>query len=126
VVWRRWGWPRILVYGGLVVAALLPFAATAGWGLAGPLDGEGLFGAIRIYTAEPWEFKIEDVSFVQAVAQIAGMAIEMSRLFKGLKSSIEILKAARDTREMGAKRWTPHEGVPVSAGKMRYSTESST
>jgi GAF domain-containing protein len=95
--------------------------------LAVPIMARGNpIGAIRIYTAEPWEFKIEDVSFVQAVAQIAGMAIEMSRLFKGLKSSIEILKAARDTREMGAKRWTPHEGVPVSAGKMRYSTESST
>ena len=93
--------------------------------LAVPIMARGNpIGAIRIYTAEPWEFTIEDVNFVQAVAQIAGMAIEMSRLYKGLKSSIEILKAARDPREIGAKRWTPHEGVPVSAGKI-HSAESS-
>ena len=93
--------------------------------LAVPIMARGNpIGAIRIYTAERWEFTIEDVNFVQAVAQIAGMAIEMSRLYKGLKSSIEILKAARDPREMGAKRWTPHEGVPVSAGRL-HSADSS-
>jgi GAF domain-containing protein len=95
--------------------------------LAVPIMARGNpIGAIRIYTADPWEFTLEDVNFVQAVAQISGMAIEMSRLYKGLKSSIEILKAARDPREMGAKRWTPHEGVPVSAGKLRHSTTGST
>lgn len=52
-------------------------------------------GALRVYTAEPWETTLEDVNFVQAVAQIAGMAIEMARLYKGLKDSIEILKARR-------------------------------
>lgn len=82
-------------------------------------------GALRIYTADPWEFTIEDVNFVQAVAQITGMAIEMSRLYKGLKSSIEILKAARDPRDMKSTRWTPHEGVPVSTGKMRQPVGSS-
>ena len=81
-----------------------------------------VIGALRVYTGEKWEFTIDELNFVQAVAQIAGMAIEMSRLYKGLKSSIEILKAARDPREVGAKRWTPHEGVPVSAGKLRQST----
>ncbi len=52
-------------------------------------------GALRIYSAEPWEATLEDVNFVQAVAQIAGMALELSRLYKGLKDSIEILKAKR-------------------------------
>ena len=93
--------------------------------LAVPIMARGNpIGAIRIYTADPWEFTLQDVSFVQAVAQIAGMAIEMSRLYKGLKSSIEILKAARDPRQVGAKRWTPHEGVPVSAGRLRPSAGS--
>jgi hypothetical protein len=54
VVWR-WGWRRTLVYGGLVVAVLIPFALGAGWGLTGPRDGEGLFGALRIYTAR-WNY----------------------------------------------------------------------
>lgn len=95
--------------------------------LAVPIMARGNpIGAIRIYTAKPFEFTLEDVNFVQAVAQIAGMAIEMSRLYKGLKSSIEILKAARDPREVGSKRWTPHEGVPISTGKLQHSTSGST
>ena len=55
VLARRWGWRRTLAYGGLIIAACLPFALGAGWGLLGPLDGEGLFGALRIYTAT-WNF----------------------------------------------------------------------
>jgi len=51
VVARRWGWRRTIVYAGLIIAVCLPFALGAGWGLTGPLDGEGLFGALRIYAA---------------------------------------------------------------------------
>jgi len=57
-----------------------------------------VIGALRVYTAEHWEFTMDDVNFVQAVAQIAGMAIDMCRLNKGLKSSIEILKTMRDPK----------------------------
>jgi GAF domain-containing protein len=52
----------------------------------------------EIYTSEHWEFTLEDVNFVQAMAQIAGMAIEMARQYKGLKNSIEILKTMRDPK----------------------------
>ena len=55
VVARRWGWRRTIVYAGLTVAVCLPFALGAGWGLTGPLDGEGLFGALRIYAAH-WNY----------------------------------------------------------------------
>jgi len=48
---------------------------------------------LRVYTAEPWEFTIDDVNLVQAVARIAGMALDMARLTRGYKSSIEILKS---------------------------------
>jgi len=71
-------------------------------------------GALRVYSEEPWEATLEDVNLVQAVAQIAGMALEMSRLYKGLKDSIEILKSQRDPKQVKSKRWTPHEGVPTS------------
>ena len=44
--------------------------------LSVPVIARGeLIGALRVYTSEPWEFTLEDVSFVQALAQIAGMAI---------------------------------------------------
>jgi GAF domain-containing protein len=56
---------------------------------------ENPIGVLRVYSAEPWEASLEDVNFVQAVAQIAGMALEMSRLYKGLKDSIGILKEKR-------------------------------
>jgi alpha-1,6-mannosyltransferase len=49
VVARRWRLGPVLLYGSLVVAACVLFAIGAGWGLTGPLDGEGLFGALRIY-----------------------------------------------------------------------------
>ena len=54
-----------------------------------------LIGALRVYTSEPWELTLEDVSFVQALAQLAGMAIEMSRLYQGQKEVIDILKGMR-------------------------------
>jgi alpha-1,6-mannosyltransferase len=49
VVGWCWGWRRTLLFAGLVVAVLVPFGLGAGWGLTGPLNGEGLFGALRIY-----------------------------------------------------------------------------
>jgi len=75
-------------------------------------------GVLRVYSAEPWEATLEDVNFVQAVAQIAGMALEMSRLYKGLKDSIEILKERRDPKTLKTKGWTPYEGIPKSMGKV--------
>jgi len=75
---------------------------------------ERLIGALRIYTSEHWEFTLEDVNFVQAMAQIAGMAIEMARQYKGLKDSIEILKTMRDPKTLQFRRRTPYESVPVS------------
>jgi GAF domain-containing protein len=83
--------------------------------LSVPILSQGnAIGALRLYTAESWKFTLEDVNFVQAVAQIAGMAIEMCRMNKGLKNSIEILKAMRDPRDIKSTRRTPYEGVPVS------------
>jgi GAF domain-containing protein len=79
---------------------------------------ENPIGALRVYAAEPWDVSLEEVNFVQAVAQIAGMAWEMARIYRGLKDSIEILKAERDPSRMKSKKWTPYEGVPVSSGKV--------
>ena len=55
-------------------------------------------GAMRVYTSEPWDFTLEDVNFVQSLAQIAGMAISMARYSKGLKSSIDVLKTMREVQ----------------------------
>ncbi len=76
--------------------------------------GERTIGCLRVYTAEPWEFSLDDVNFVQAVAQIVGMAMELCRINKGYKESIDILKSMRDPRTMKFKKRTPYEGVPKS------------
>jgi len=53
--------------------------------------GDEAIGAIRVYTAEKWDFTLDDVNFVQALAQIAGILIEMARLYQGQKEHIEVL-----------------------------------
>ncbi|CAB5079105.1 Serine phosphatase RsbU, regulator of sigma subunit [Olavius algarvensis associated proteobacterium Delta 3] len=55
------------------------------------LVGDDAIGAIRAYTAEKWEFTLDDVNFVQALAQIAGILIELSRLIKGQSEYIDVL-----------------------------------
>ena len=76
--------------------------------------GERIIGCLRIYTADPWEFGLNDVNFVQAVAQVVGMALELCRINKGYKESIDILKAMRDPKSLKFKKRTPYEGVPKS------------
>ena len=79
--------------------------------------GEKLVGCMRVYTGSPWEFTLNDVNFVQAVAQVVGMGLEMCRVNKGLKDSIDILKTMRDPKTLKSKRRTPYEGVPKSFAK---------
>ena len=80
------------------------------------ITGEKLTGCMRVYTADPWEFTLNDVNFVQAVAQVVGMGLEMCRVNKGLKNSIDILKTMRDPKTFKSKKRTPYEGVPRSFG----------
>ncbi len=47
-IWH-WRWRGALLYAGSILAVLTLFAAGAGWGLFGELDGTGVFGATRIY-----------------------------------------------------------------------------
>ncbi|MFN2355430.1 MAG: GAF domain-containing protein, partial [Desulfopila sp.] len=52
--------------------------------LSVPIQIHGkILGTIRVYSAEPWEFTLNDVNFVSALAQIAGMSIKMARYSKG-------------------------------------------
>lgn len=76
--------------------------------------GDKLYGCMRVYTTEPWKFTLNDVNFVQAVAQVVGMAMELCRVNKGLKESIDILEMMQDPRTLKEQRRTPFEGVPKS------------
>jgi signal transduction protein with GAF and PtsI domain len=81
------------------------------------ISNDAVIGALRVYTAEPWEFSIEDITLIQALALICGMAMEMCRLHKGYKTSIEILKDLRGKDYYQSRGWTPYEGVPKSVAK---------
>ena len=76
--------------------------------------GGRTIGALRVYTSEPWEFTLDDVNFVQAMAYMVGMAIVMARHYKGFKESIEVLKTLRDPKTLKSKKRTPYEGIPKS------------
>lgn len=83
--------------------------------LSVPIQVHGkLLGAIRVYTAEPWEFTLSDVNFVSALAQIAGLSINLAHYSKGLMSSIDVLKSLREVQTRRKTRMTPYEGVPIS------------
>jgi len=59
-----------------------------------------VMGALRVYTAEKCEFTLEDVNFVQALAQIVGVLIEMCRLYQGQNQYIDVLTTIGEAREM--------------------------
>ncbi len=62
--------------------------------------GDEAIGAVRAYTAEKWEFTLDNVNFVQALVQIAGILIEMSRLHKGQSEYIEVLATMCESPEL--------------------------
>ena len=59
-----------------------------------------IIGAMRVYTGEPWEFTMDDVNFVQALAQIAGVLIDMCRLYDGQNQVIDVLMKMRESIPM--------------------------
>jgi GAF domain-containing protein len=78
------------------------------------VSGGAVMGVLRVYTSEPWEFTLDDVDFVQALAQITGMALRKSKLYKGQKESIRVLKSLREPQITKSTRRTPYESVPTS------------
>lgn len=89
--------------------------------LSVPIEvNQSKMGVLRVYTSEPWEFTIDDVNFVYALAQIAGMSIRLARYSKGLLTSIEVLRDIRETQNKRTTRMTPFEGVPVSFSPEEY------
>lgn len=78
------------------------------------ISGGNVIGALRVYTSENWEFTLDDVDFVQALAQITGMALRKAKLYQGQKGSIRVLKDLREPQVNRYTRRTPFEGVPES------------
>ncbi len=56
------------------------------------ISNEKIIGALRIYIEKPWEFSLNDIAMVQAVAMICGMAMEMSWMYQDHEDQIETMK----------------------------------
>ncbi len=56
------------------------------------IDGK-IMGAIRVYTAEPYNFSAHDITFVSALAQISGLSVKLAKYTRGLMNSIDVLKS---------------------------------
>jgi len=78
------------------------------------ISHDKIIGALRLYSEKPWEFSFNDITLIQAVALICGMAMDMCRMYKGYKTSIDILKNMRGKDTYGSTKRTPYEGVPKS------------
>ncbi len=49
-------------------------------------------GCLRLYTAEPWEFTMHDVTFMQAVATVLALVMDNLRVSGAYKTSLGALK----------------------------------
>jgi len=50
---------------------------------------EKIIGAMRVYTAEPRTFTEDEIEFLQAIANLGGIALENARLYQALKADYE-------------------------------------
>lgn len=50
---------------------------------------EKIIGAMRVYTAEPRAFTEDEIEFLQAIANLGGLALENARLYQALKADYE-------------------------------------
>jgi hypothetical protein len=65
-----------------------------------------------------------DVNFVQAVAQLVGMGMEMCRVNQGLRESIDVLEMMQDPKTLKERRRTPYEWVPKNFTTEEMSPEA--
>ena len=73
---------------------------------------EETVGVIRVYTAEPYHFTIDDIYFVGAVANLGAIALENIRLYEAVQKDYEAFR--RDMLEWRAAlgyEWTVGESV---------------
>ncbi|MBI9046255.1 MAG: hypothetical protein JEZ06_17305 [Anaerolineaceae bacterium] len=86
---RKWRWKRLLVYLLLIFSGCAAFAVGAGWGIMGPINGKGVFGAFRIY-ASYWQYNAGLYKILETIIDFlfgghsgGEIASSAARLFSG-------------------------------------------
>ncbi|MBI4797515.1 MAG: GAF domain-containing protein [Desulfarculus sp.] len=64
-------------------------------------------GALRLYSGQPWEVTLPEMTFLQAIAEIIALVLDNLRLTHAYKTAIEVLKVMRPV--LRPKRRTLHE-----------------
>lgn len=57
------------------------------------VDGSRPIGVLRVYTGTPRDFDGDEISFLQAIANISAIAIENARMHQTLKRQMELINA---------------------------------
>ena len=76
---------------------------------------EETIGVVRVYTAEPCHFTMDDMYFVGAVANLGAIALENARLYEAIQKDYETFR--RDMLEWRAalgQEWKVGESVTLS------------
>lgn len=112
VLFWRWRWWQLGLYGLVTVGLLFPAGLAAGWGLAGPLDGMGVFGALRIYSVH-WNFNSGLFHALEVTLADWGVtsAEQRAKLFVGVSMGLVMLAVWLKARS--AK--TPREHLRLMA-----------
>ncbi len=55
------------------------------------LRGENI-GVMRVYTAEPCDFSVDDIYFVEAVANLGAIALENAKLYEAVQKDYETFR----------------------------------
>ena len=56
---------------------------------------ETVIGVLRVYTREPHEFTADELDFLQAVAELSGIAIENARIYEALEAQFDAIRRAK-------------------------------
>lgn len=78
---------------------------------------DAVVGVIRVYTAEPRQFAMDDIRFVGAAANLGAIALENARLYDSVQKDYDALR--RDTLEWRAalgREWVAAELVHPPEG----------
>lgn len=86
----RWRWRQLALFGAVTLGLLAAAGFRAGWGLSGPLDGAGLFGALRIY-ADKWNFNSALFHWLEVDILPAWGVIEANRWGKRIVGGLILL-----------------------------------
>ena len=82
VLFWHWRWWQTVLFLVVIIAFLAPIGLDVGWGLTGPMNGTGLFGAMRIY-ADQWNFNSGVFHWLEVQLQNTPAA-DPNRLAKGI------------------------------------------